>query len=236
MLRLFLFTCFILQLFVGKSQNDHNLILQAIKKDSLKDYQGAMKDLDLVLSHHDNDTARTLHGKIYLEMNDPSHAMGDLNKVIQHTHNYPDAYFIRGLIKAKVKNYEGAVHDFSKAIKLKPNFNHAYYDRGLAYAYLENFKKADEDFTRAIEMDSTYAKAWFNRGYWRDVSGRTLDAIPDFNKALELDPQNPEIHLEMAEAYYSVKKITEACASLHNAIKYGAAIDAELKKSICNEK
>ena len=125
--------------------------------------------------------------------NDLKTAEHDINEVMHHSHKHAEAYFIRGLIKAKTENYEGAIKDFTKSIELRPNSAKAYYDRGLAHAMMDEIKQAMQDFSRAIELDPTYAKAYFNRGYWKDIMGDVEGALADLLKAKELSPNKEQL-------------------------------------------
>src|ERR1700741_3235425 len=67
----------------------HGMILSAQEKDSLKDYDGALKVLDDALAiTHSNDTVLYLHSKIELEKNDIKAALHDADEAISHTHKY----------------------------------------------------------------------------------------------------------------------------------------------------
>ncbi|HWY33022.1 MAG TPA: tetratricopeptide repeat protein [Nitrosopumilaceae archaeon] len=211
----------------------HDLIVSAQLKDSLKDFDGALKDLNQVLSvSHENDTALWLHGKVYLEKDDFKSAMHDIDEVMRH-HKYAEAFFIRGLIKAKTENYSGASADFSKAIALKTTFTKAYYNRGLAKAYLDDYRHAIDDFSKAIELDPGYSNAWFNRGYWRDLNGDKQLALTDLKKAMELDPKNGDIHFELALLMYQLNQKTESCKELEAAQNLGNEKAGELINDYC---
>lgn len=226
---------FVISCISAQNTNVHDLIQSALSKDSTENYSAALKDLNkaIELSKHHNDTAIWLHSKISLENNDIKTATKDIDEVIKHSHNYAEAYFIRGIIKAKTENYEGAIKDFTKSIELRPNSAKAYYDRGLAHAMMDEIKQAMQDFSRAIELEPNYAKAYFNRGYWKDIMGDVEGALTDLLKAKELDPSNKEIYLELAVVYARNKKMKEACQELENAAAAGHSISDELKAEFC---
>ncbi|MFI5141032.1 MAG: tetratricopeptide repeat protein [Bacteroidia bacterium] len=225
---------FLLQVCIASSQTAHDLYLSAITKDSLKDYPGALTDLDKALNvAKDNDSLHILHAKIEAESNNFKEAYAEINEVIKHNSNYFEAYLLRGIIKAKSGNYEGAVHDFTKGLKLNPNSIKAYYNRGLAHAYLEELKLCDKDFTKAIELDSTYTNAWFQRGYWRELSGNLQGSLTDLTKASKLSPNDKEIYLSLAITTYKLNQKEQACVLLNEAKSKGSSTAEELINVMC---
>ena len=231
-------TCIALLLFyalqlTGQSGNVHNLIISAQQKDSLKDFNGSLDDLNNALAISLNDTAYWLRARVHLELNNIKEALKDVNAVINLKHKHPEAYYTRGLIKAKNENYTGAVSDFNKAIELKNDFTKAYYNRALAFAFLQEFNLAIKDFTKAIELKEDYVSAWFNRGCWKDVSGDREGAIKDLEKAHELDVKNADICVEFAIVYYEIGQKEKACNQLGVAKSLGCERSEELMGTFC---
>jgi tetratricopeptide (TPR) repeat protein len=229
---LFILISVFVPVLTGAQTDIHGMILKAQERDSLKDFDGALKILDEALNiTHANDTVLFLHSKVEFEKNDYKTALHDVDEIIRHNHSYAEAYYVRGMIKSKTGNYEGAVKDFNKAITLKPTCK-GYYNRGLAHAYLDEFELAISDFSKAIEHDCNYANAWFNRGYWRDVIGKREEAVGDMKKALELDPENKEMHAELGVLYYELKQHDLACIEIGKAGGVNEKLE-QLKTEIC---
>ena len=154
----------------------HDLYISALAKDSVKDFNGALSELEKALNmQNGNDSVHVLHAKVETETNHYKEAYVEVNEVIKHNHGYFDAYMLRGIIRARQGNYEGAMHDFDKCIKLNPKIAKAYYNRGLSHAYMDEVKQAITDFTKATELDTNYTIAWFQRGYWKEISGDLKD-------------------------------------------------------------
>jgi tetratricopeptide (TPR) repeat protein len=225
---------FILHVCICNSQTAHSLYLSALAKDSVKDYSGALNDLDKALSvAKDNDSLHILHAKIEAESYNFKEAYAEINEVIKHNNNYFEAYLLRGIIKAKSGNYEGAVHDFTKSLKLNPNSTKAYYNRGLAHAYLDEFKLCDKDFSKVIELDSTYTNIWFQRGYWRELGGDLQGSLADLTKASKLNPNDKEIYLSLAITTYKLHQKEQACVLLNEAKSKGSTTAEELMNVMC---
>ena len=102
------------------SQTDvRALYLSALVKDSLKDYNGALTDLDNALANSkNNDSLHLLHAKIEAENLNFKEAYAEITELIKHNSHSFDAYLLRGIIRAKLGNMEGAVHDFTKGLSL----------------------------------------------------------------------------------------------------------------------
>jgi tetratricopeptide (TPR) repeat protein len=217
------------------SQTDaHSLYLSALAKDSLKDYAGALTDLDNALANtKNNDSLHILHAKIEAESLNFKDAYAEITEIIKHNTTSFEAYLLRGIIRAKLGNLEGAVHDFTKSLKLNTRSSKAYYNRGLAHAYLDEFKKAIDDFSKAIELTPAYADAWFQRGYWKESMGDYTGSLTDLVKANELNPNNTEILIEMAVANYKLKQNDKACALLSDAKTKGSSSAGELILIYC---
>jgi tetratricopeptide (TPR) repeat protein len=217
------------------SQTDiHKLYLSALAKDSVKDYNGALNDLDNALANaKNNDSLHLLHAKIEAENLNFKDAYAEITEIIKHNTTSFEAYLLRGIIRAKLGNLEGAVHDFTKSLRLNTKSSKAYYNRGLAHAYLDEFKKCIDDFSKAIEFTPTYTDAWFQRGYWKESMGDYTGSLTDLLKANELNPNNPDILIEMAVTNYKLKQNDKACALLSDAKTKGSSSAGELILIYC---
>src|ERR1035437_5115941 len=163
-----IFTLFFLvnSFFCFSQTNVHQLYTDALAKDSLKDFDGALTDLDkAITASNNNDTLHVLHAKVEAETNHTKEAFAEVNEIIKHNHSYFDAYLLRGIIKAKLGNYEGAILDFNKCIKLNPKSAKAFYNRGLAHAYFDEIKQALKDFSVSTDLDAGNSNVWFQLGY-----------------------------------------------------------------------
>jgi len=220
---------------ISQNNDVHDLIVSAMKKDSLGNTTEALLEIEraIELSGHKNDTALLFHGKLMVDKNDVKSAQKDIKEVLKHNQQYADAYYLRATLKAKTDNYEGAIKDFTKTIVLQPKNYKAYYNRGLSHAYMNEIKQAIADFSKAIELNPNYSIAYFNRGYWKDLMGEPDDAVQDLKKAKQLDPGNKEAYLELAVIYAKNNKMTEACSELEQAASLGHTISEDLKSQFC---
>jgi tetratricopeptide (TPR) repeat protein len=74
------------------------------------------------------------------------------SRLIQSYPNYADAYYNRGLAKAKLGEKKDAIADYNQAIKIDMNLAEAYQERGNIWLELKNKDKAILDFKKAAEL------------------------------------------------------------------------------------
>ncbi len=230
-----IFSLFFLAIsFFGISQNTHQLYVSALAKDSLKDFDGALHDLDKAISlANNNDTLHVLHAKVEAETNNAKEAFAEVNEIIKHNHSYFDAYMLRGIIKAKSGNYEGAILDFNKCVKLNPKSAKAFYNRGLAHAYLDEIKQAIKDFSVSTDLDASNSNVWFQRGYWKEIMGDLSGSLSDLNKAKELNPNDKELYVSLAVTNFKLNNKDLACTYITEAKNRGSSSADELILIMC---
>ena len=74
------------------------------------------------------------------------------SRLIQAYPHYADAYYNRGLAKAKLGDKQDAIADYNKAIKIDTNLAEAYEERGNLWLKLKDKNQAIKDFKKAAEL------------------------------------------------------------------------------------
>jgi tetratricopeptide (TPR) repeat protein len=74
------------------------------------------------------------------------------SRLIQAYPNYADAYYNRGLAKAKLGDKQGAIADYNEAIKINLNLAEAYEERGKLWLELQYKNQAIKDFQKAAQL------------------------------------------------------------------------------------
>ena len=163
----------------------------AQEKIDLKDYMGALEDLNKAIAlKPDYAQAYVIRGIVKNNLEDYSGSIKDLNKAIELKPDNAEAYYLRAVLKSclKEKDYIGVIQDASKAIELKPDYVAAYYRRGINKFYIEDYRGAIQDFNKAIELKSSYAHAYYMRGlskiFLEDIN--INDGCLDLRRAFEL--------------------------------------------------
>ena len=81
-----------------------------------------------------------------------SGAIQIFSRLIQAYPHYADAYYNRGLAKAKLEDKQGAIADYNEAIKIDTNLAEAYEERGNLWLKLKDKNQAIKDFKKAAEL------------------------------------------------------------------------------------
>lgn len=90
----------------------------------------------------------------------------------------------------------------------------SYLDTGLRYLEDGNYKEAVLAFDAAIEINPRSAKAYLGRGDANTGLERFDDAVDDYLMAKDLTPKNPDVYLNLANAYLELGDEDEALCVL----------------------
>lgn len=74
------------------------------------------------------------------------------SRLIQTYPHYADAYYNRGLAKAKLGDKQGAIADYNEAIKINSNLAEAYEERGKLWLEFKDKNQAIKDFQKAAQL------------------------------------------------------------------------------------
>ncbi|MDR0333452.1 MAG: tetratricopeptide repeat protein [Dysgonamonadaceae bacterium] len=175
------------------------LINMAIVNIELKYFDVAEQFFDILLRRYPEYTpAFVVRSQMFLEQNDTTRAMADLNRAIEIDPFMSQSYSMRGLLHFQQRDFENSLADLNEAIHLDPYFVGNYINRGLVQYHLNNLREAMANYDRVIEMDGRNLIARFNRGLLRAQVADNNNAIEDFNKVIELEPNNMMAFLNRA--------------------------------------
>ena len=190
-------------------------IFRARAKDSLKDYDEAIRDLGFAIAlypepytirsfdkYNDsiNNTEKRSFGNelaaIYLKraelrslLNYNNSAISDYNKILELNPNKNTLAFTynnRARLKHKLEDYEGAILDYTKAIEINTNNGDYYFNRALSKRFLEDYKGAILDCAKAIEINPNDGDAYSIRGFSKMKLGDISGACADAKEAVRL--------------------------------------------------
>lgn len=108
------------------------------------------------------------------------------SEAIRLNPKFTEAYYYRGLIRAKNGNHAMAIVDFDKAIALNPQYSEGYFYHAVCTMALNDFSTAIPYLDRAIALNARYVEAYNQRGLARRKVGDAQGASMDFSKALQL--------------------------------------------------
>lgn len=175
------------------------LVNMGIVNIEMKQYDIAEKFFEALLRRFPDYTpGYQARSQMYLEMNDTTRALADLNKAIEIDPYTSQTFSARGLLYFHKEEYNMALADLDEAIRLDPYFEGNYINRGLVKYYLNDLRGAMADYDRVIELDENNLIARFNRGLLRAQVADNNRAIRDFDKVIELQPDNTIAYLNRA--------------------------------------
>ncbi len=141
----------------------------------------------------------------------------------------PGAYdaYLRGYgylhVYDRDENVQNAIAAFQASIHLDPHFAPAY--AGLGQAYLQEKTRTAEEITlarqactRAVELDRASPDGEICLGMLLRNTGKYEEAVQHLQRAVQLDDRLDEPLRELAWAYESLKRLTEAETALKSAI------------------
>jgi Tfp pilus assembly protein PilF len=192
------------------------LVNMGIVNIEMKQYDVAEKFFDVLLRRFTDYTPGYLtRAQMYLELNDTTNAMVDLNKAIEIDPYTAQSFSARGLLYFQQGEHNKALADLDEAIRLDPYFEGNYINRGLVKYHLNDLRGAMADYDRVIEMDENSLIARFNRGLLRAQVADNNRAIRDFDKVIELEPDNIMAYLNRAMLNNEINNKTGAISDLN---------------------
>ena len=165
--------------------NDGNLGYRgSIKLRFLRDYEGAIKDLNQLLSMHPNQrsiaawgTPVLIHlGKAYWQMTEYQMAIDYFDRYINEEietsgEDWVDvnAFLYKGICFYKLGKYEKALEAFEKGIRFNIKFPEAYFHAGKALLELGRNPQACDYFLKAKQYAE---KDYIRKNHYREVFGQ----------------------------------------------------------------
>lgn len=174
-----------------KQENPTHNFKNGNAKYNLKDYNGAVQDLNKAIELNKNFTeAYYVRAICYGELKKTEKAESDFNKVLILDANFKDAYVNRAFyVKEANEDYKGALADYNLFIKMN--------------------------------IDGDNAFALNNRGFVKYKMDNFEEALADINNSLQFDPTNSYAYKNRALIYIALDSIDVACANLSKAIELG---------------
>jgi tetratricopeptide (TPR) repeat protein/S1-C subfamily serine protease len=170
-------------------------------KDSLKDYKGALADLNdaIRLSPQDASYYSNRAGTKF-NLGDQEGGFFDYSIAIHIDPNYHQAYFLRGSQKLALKDYKGSLSDLNRGLAISPREYLAFFYRGNAKLSLGDQEGAIADYNESIMLNSQYADAYNNRGIIKYKQGNVKGAEADYSRAININPKYAESYVRRGMA------------------------------------
>jgi len=146
-------------------------------------------------------------------------AMIDINKAIELSPAFAQAYAVRGGLYHIKNNLDGAIADSTKAIELNLNNEAPYVVRGSSYNMKRRYDEALVDFNKAIQLNPQSGPAYSGRGVSYSGKGEYAAGISDFTKAIALAPNDMQTYYNRGTAYAQLKDYDHALADFNKTIE-----------------
>ncbi|MBL7703226.1 MAG: tetratricopeptide repeat protein [Ferruginibacter sp.] len=210
---------------------DRNSYFQrAIALYMLRDYEAAIKDLNMVLEPSGSELAFLCRAECWYGISEFDNAVTDFSRAISINSSNKLSYYERGLCKTNLGRYDAAIKDFDKAIEVESDYHQAYCDKGLACFMLQKYDEALANFDKCLELDKTYTIAYYNKGLYYYRIKDYKKAVENYTNAIEKDNASLLVDIR-ANAYNNRGNIymlwelqDEAIADFDNALKINPAM------------
>lgn len=124
-----------------------------------------------------------------------------MNRVINQSAYYFEAYTIRGRAYEQLGMPDSALIDFNKALEIKPDFLPAIFFRGVLLYNQKDYQKAKSDFDKILGVKPDYINALIHRGRTNEAIGNIDEAINDYTLAINLKLKNYEVYFRRGLLY-----------------------------------
>jgi tetratricopeptide (TPR) repeat protein len=160
-------------------------------------------------------------------------AIVSFTTTLKYNKNYKEAYYYRGMCKAKQKEYLKAIEDYNKVLK-KDSFNVPFLkQRAVSLKALHRFQEALDDLNQCIDLDryngDLYKERALLKAEMKDYDG----AISDYNAVQKLLPAYKMVHYKKGELYVLLDDFEFACEEFELAIKNGIMVADRPYKKYC---
>jgi tetratricopeptide (TPR) repeat protein len=163
-------------------------------------------------------------------------ALADLNKAIEIRPEYVSARYNRGTVLMKLEKYHEAIQDFTFVSQHEcRDIVSVYMNRGDAYMHLKNYMSAIDDFSSAIQKNPNIEKAYYNRGLALYTINKFNEAINDFSISVKINPRFIQAYYLRGLAFYKLQDFKQAYEDISYAAKMGYRVNPNLASEISSK-
>jgi tetratricopeptide (TPR) repeat protein len=145
-------------------------------------------------------------------------AIIDLNKAIDMSPRFSQAYSNRGMSYYVMGEPEKALNDFGQALALNPRGADAYYGRGAVWLQRGDTQRAIDDFNKSLALNPQRADAYRQRGIAWVMRGDLQKAMDDCNQAIALCPALTDAYVNRAMVWATNRQFEKAMEDLNKAL------------------
>ena len=166
------------------SSNADIYFTRALEFTSVKDYIGALEDLNKSIEFRPNFMLA-----IFARANIEAKLLSKTNIIVPN--EIKESNLLNGNYKIpEINKFNFTIDvillDYEKVIELNPDFSFAYYNKANILCSKKDFNTAIANYTKSIQIDKDFAEAYFNRGLTYLYVGEDAKGLADLSKSGEL--------------------------------------------------
>lgn len=195
------------------------LYLRALAKYNLKDFRGAIGDLDKILDIKPFAfQPRILRAACRNAIHLAAEAMEDVNVAKEIRPNDHDLSFLAGITHFTLKEYSAAIREFSATIQRSPSNTNAWINRGISHLLEHDTAAAIADFTQAARIDPYKENPRIHLSRIHYMQHDTSLAVANLHAALAIAPNSPDALLIKALIKHDTGQLDSAILTLSHVI------------------
>ena len=133
-----------------------------------------------------------------MRVNQLSHALEDLDRIVTLRPDYAGGYFLRGEVRMRLKDFDPALADLNQGMKIAdPNGDSSsqflgkrYAHRGVTWLGKKDTEQALADLNHAVALDPRRAESYYFRSFAYQRKRMLPEALFDMEVAVKLHDSN----------------------------------------------
>ncbi len=206
-----------------------DLVILSLAKYHLKNYQGALEDIDKALEMGIVETkiegriywSAILKGQSLIALKQFEQAVSVLDKLVKTGNNSPDLYLNRARAFVGLHKFENAIADLEKAQLSDPKNADVFFNAAVIKEELGDIGAAILDYNKAIKLNPNDALAFYGRANCKGRTGDHASAVADLDESIKLDAKNPSYYKARGNYFYQMKNKDKACFDWRKAVEFG---------------
>ncbi|KAJ5077455.1 hypothetical protein M0811_05978 [Anaeramoeba ignava] len=183
----------------------------------MRNFADAAKDFSVVLEAEPSMKTHILRIKAYLYHNHTK-SLEDLDAAFKLYGDHHMLRLLRGKMLFKMDRFADSVSEFTNAIATRKNFAPFYFYRGLSFHKQSELDKALADISSAIALDPKSHKYRHSRAFVFFEKNMFRECISDFVFSAPSYLDDPDFHLNLGVAHWSVGQIRKSVSDFSRAI------------------
>src|ERR1700749_308602 len=148
--------------------------------------------------------------EIYAEQEHFDLAIADVSAMLANKPTLLEGYYQRADLYFVQQNYDATLADLTTVIRIEPQLAVGYLVRSVYHRMRGEYDIAIDDINEAITRADRWPLNFIERGLNYEAKGDYPRATHDFNIAIDMAPDDPDIQINLALAYWENGKLDNA--------------------------